>query len=134
MRIHVELVGVLYGLWGGMTLLVSLSLLSLGFAATAIGAGDSAEAANGRLAAGIVAAGFFALSGAGFLFGGVHVWIGSRLRAWREWARPFAIVLAVVNLVLLPFGTALGVYSLWTLLRRDSRALFDSGAHRAHLR
>ncbi len=119
----------LYALWGGMTLLVSLSLLSLGFAATAIGAAENQGAANGRLAAGIVAAAFFALSAAGFLFGGLHVWIGSRVRAWREWARAFAIVLAVVNLVLLPFGTALGAYALWALLRRESRALFDERAH-----
>lgn len=125
MRKHVELVGVLYLLWGGITLVLSLSLLSLGFAATAIGAAESHAATNGKLAAGLVAAGFFTLSAAGFLFGGVHLWIGSRLRDWREWARAFAIVLAVVNLVLVPFGTALGVYALWALLHRQSRPLFE---------
>lgn len=125
MRKHVELVGLLYVLWGGMTMLVSFSLLSLGFAATAIGASESEAATGGRVAAGIVAAGFFTLSAAGFLFGGVHLWIGSRVRAWREWARALAIVLAIVNLVLLPFGTALGVYSLWALLHRSTRPLFE---------
>jgi hypothetical protein len=127
MRRHVDLVGVLYLLWGGMTLLVSLSLLSLGFAATAIGAAEGQSATNGRLAAGIVAAGFFALSAAGFLFGGVHLWIGARLRAYREWARAFAIVLAVVNLVLVPFGTALGAYALWALLNHESKPIFLGG-------
>lgn len=123
MRKHVELVGVLYMLWGGMTVLLSFSLLSLGFAATAIGASENHAATNGKLAAGLVAAGFFTLSAAGFLFGGVHAWIGSRLRAGKDWARAFAIVLAVVNLVLVPFGTALGIYTLWVLLHHASPLL-----------
>jgi hypothetical protein len=128
MRRHVDLVGVLFVLWGGMILLLSLSLLSIGFAATAIGAAEDQNATSGKLAAGLVAAGFFTLSAAGFLFGGVHLWLGTRLRAFREWARAFAIVVAVVNLVLIPFGTALGVYSLWALLHHESRMLFHEGA------
>jgi hypothetical protein len=31
-----------------------------------------------------------------------------------------------VDLLLLPYGTALGVYSLWILLREDSKQLFES--------
>jgi hypothetical protein len=124
MKRHVDLVGLLFLLWGGMILLVSLSLLSIGFAATAIGAAGGARASSGPLAAGLVAAGFFTLSAAGFLFGGVHLWLGSRLRARREWARAFAIVLAIVDLLLVPFGTAFGIYTLWALLHRGTRELF----------
>lgn len=126
MKRHVDLVGVLFLLWGGMILLLSLSLLSIGFAATAIGASGGAHASSGPLAAGLVAAGFFTLSAAGFLFGGVHLWLGSRVRACREWARAFAIVLAIVDLLLVPFGTALGMYTLWALLARRTRELFGS--------
>jgi hypothetical protein len=124
MKRHVELVGVLFLLWGGMILLLSLSLLSIGFAATAIGAAGG-RATSGPLAAGLVAAGFFTLSGAGFLFGAVHVWLGIRLRVLREWARAFAIVLAIVDVVLIPFGTGLGIYALWALLHGGTRALFE---------
>jgi hypothetical protein len=123
MKKHVELVGVLFLLWGGMILLLSLSLLSIGFAATAIGV-SGGPTSGGKLAAGLVAAGFFTLSALGFLFGGVHIWLGTRVRTFREWARAFAIVLAIVNLVLLPFGTGLGIYSLWALLHKGSRELF----------
>jgi hypothetical protein len=123
MRRHVDLVGVLFLLWGGMIVLLSVSLLSIGFAATAIGVSDE-SASGGKLAAGLVAAAFFTLSAVGFLFGGLHVWLGARVRAFHEWARPFAIVVAIVNLALLPFGTALGIYSLWALLHRGSRELF----------
>jgi hypothetical protein len=125
MKKHVDLVGLLYQLWGGMSLLLSVSLLSTGIAATAIGAAATQGATGGKLAAGIVAAVFFTLAALGFIFGAVHIWIGSRLRRFREWARAFAIVLAVVNLFLLPFGTALGIYALWALIHDGSKPLFD---------
>ena len=128
---HVDLVGVLYVVWGGTSLLVSLALLSIGVAAAAIGAAGGAGDAGQTLTAGLVAAAFFTLAAAGFLFGGAHLWIGTRLRRFREWARTFAILFAIVNLAIPPFGTALGVYALWALLHHDSRRLFpgtrDSG-------
>ena len=36
------------------------------------------------------------------------------------WGRTLAIVLGIVNLVDLPFGTALGIYTLWVLLPAES--------------
>lgn len=126
MRRHVDLVGLLFMLWGGMTLLLSVSLLTMGIAATAIGAASPRAEDSGRFAAGIVAAVFFALAALGFIFGAVHVWIGTRLRRFREWARAFAVVLAVVDLVLIPFGTGLGIYTLWSLLNEQSKPLFDT--------
>jgi hypothetical protein len=128
MRKHVDLVGVLYLLWGGMSLLLSVSLLSLGIAATAIGASAMRGASGGGLAAGIVAAVFFTLAASGLLFGAAHLWIGSRLRRFKEWARAFAVVLAVTDLFLLPFGTALAVYALWALLHDQSKPLFEASA------
>jgi hypothetical protein len=127
MKKHVDLVGLLFVLWGGMSLLLSVSLLSTGIAATAIGAAAMPGAASGKIAAGIVAAVFFTLAAVGFVFGAVHVWIGTRLRRFREWARAFAIVLAVVDLVLVPFGTGLGIYALWALLHEQSKPLFEQG-------
>ncbi len=34
-------------------------------------------------------------------------------------------MLASVDLLLLPYGTALGVYALWILLREEAKRLFD---------
>ena len=124
---HVDLVGVLYVVWGGTSLLVSVSLLSIGVAAAAIGAAGGTGGPDQTFTAGLVAAAFFTLSAAGFLFGAAHVWIGTRLRRFREWARTFAILFAIVNLVIPPFGTALGVYALWALLHRGAKPLFPSG-------
>ena len=38
----------------------------------------------------------------------------------QPWARTLAIVLACFNLIHMPFGTALGVYTLWVLLPAKS--------------
>ena len=38
----------------------------------------------------------------------------------QPWARMFAIVLGCFNLIDMPFGTALGIYTLWVLYRRSS--------------
>ena len=38
----------------------------------------------------------------------------------QPWARMLAIVLGVINLIHMPFGTALGIYTLWVLLPAQS--------------
>jgi hypothetical protein len=35
-----------------------------------------------------------------------------------------ALVLAVLNLIVVPFGTALGFYTFWVLLNNDARREF----------
>ena len=34
------------------------------------------------------------------------------------------LTLGVLNLFVLPFGTALGIYAFWVLLHNESRAVF----------
>jgi len=45
---------------------------------------------------------------------------GAGLLQRQPWARVLAIVLAFINLVDMPFGTALGIYTLWVLLPAKS--------------
>jgi len=47
------------------------------------------------------------------------------------WARTLAIVMACLNLVHIPFGTALGIYTLWVLLPASSEQEYRSSAHTA---
>ena len=42
----------------------------------------------------------------------------------RQWARILTIVLSVLNLLNIPFGTVLGIYGLWVLLSQDTARLF----------
>ena len=45
---------------------------------------------------------------------------GWGLFAGKGWARPLTLVLAILHLPNIPFGTALGIYSLWALLSKDA--------------
>ena len=40
------------------------------------------------------------------------------------WSRILTLVLSVVHLFSIPFGTALGIYGLWVLLSQDTPQLF----------
>ena len=40
--------------------------------------------------------------------------VGVPLRRHQAWARLVALMLGSVDLVLMPYGTALGVYALWS--------------------
>jgi hypothetical protein len=55
----------------------------------------------------------------GFAFlavSGVGIIAGWGLLERKPWARTLAILLGVISLLNVPFGTALGVYTLWVLL------------------
>jgi hypothetical protein len=52
---------------------------------------------------------------------------GIGLLKYKSWARILAIILGVLNLFAFPIGTALGIYTLWALLNKETTALFESG-------
>lgn len=43
----------------------------------------------------------------------------------QNWARILVLILSVLQLFNIPFGTAVGVYSLWVLTRAETEALFS---------
>ncbi|TAN21517.1 MAG: hypothetical protein EPN33_12965 [Acidobacteria bacterium] len=45
---------------------------------------------------------------------------GAGLLMAQSWARMLAIVLGIIRLINIPFGTALGIYTLWVLLPDES--------------
>lgn len=50
----------------------------------------------------------------------VGLLVGWGLLQYRSWARVLALVLGVISLLHFPFGTALGIYTLWVLLPAES--------------
>lgn len=46
----------------------------------------------------------------------------------RPWARIVILVLGILNLPGIPFGTALGAYTLWVLLKPESEQILSSAA------
>ncbi|CAN5494006.1 hypothetical protein BH23ACI1_BH23ACI1_15030 [soil metagenome] len=122
MRPHLQLLGILQIGWGALGLLLGVVVLLLAISAVAIGI----SAPNERMAAGITAAGFVAFS-IGLLAGGsANAWAGRALRRRQAAGRTATLWLAVLNLFVLPFGTALGIYAFWVLLHDENRAVFVS--------
>ena len=100
---------------------VSMLLLSAGALAELLeSVGTAVEFAASLTAAALAIIGVFSL-----LYGGGHVWAYMMLRRRVPFGRVLMLALALVDLVLLPFGTALGVYALWTLLTNEGRRLFE---------
>jgi hypothetical protein len=118
---QVDLVGVLFIIWGLLTALVGVSTLALGVGAAAL---ITSKGGAGQVAAGIMAAAFSTLAVIAILWGAAHVIVGVPLRQKKPWARLIALMLGSVDLLLLPYGTALGIYTLWVLLNEKGKALF----------
>jgi hypothetical protein len=123
-RSHVNLLGLLQLTWGGMGLLLGASLLLLGAGAVAIARQPEAD----PLTAGATAFVFVIFALAVATGGWASVWAGRALRKYRSQGRTGALVLAIMNLFVLPFGTALAIYTFWVLLHNEVRALFESAA------
>jgi hypothetical protein len=122
---QVDLIGALFVIWGALTILVGVSTLALGVGAVALITSASRQG-GGHFAAGLTAAAFVALAAIAILWGAAHIGVGLPLRRRRHWSRLAALMLGSVDLLLLPYGTALGVYALWILLREDAKKLFDA--------
>jgi hypothetical protein len=78
------------------------------------------------VAAGLTAVAFTTLALMAIVWGAAHVIVGLPLRRHQPWARLTALMLGSVDLLLLPYGTALGVYALWVLLSEKGKAVFVS--------
>jgi hypothetical protein len=120
MRLHIDVLGWLHSVWGAFGLLTGLSLgiLAVGLEAALLEQGSAGPSDQ-------VVVYMFAICGGGLLVGGLlMLWVGGLLRRRRAAGRLLAIVFAMPNLLVPPFGTALGVYAFWVLLNDDARREF----------
>ena len=125
MERHVTLLGDLEALWGGLAMIVGLSMALIAIGAL-VQVQDSTPA-NVELAAGLTAVMFAVLGAFAIAWGMAHLWTAALIRRRRPLGRVLALALAVINLIVLPFGTALGVYALWVMLKNDGRRVFFEG-------
>ncbi len=127
MERHVTILAILSGMWGALSILLGIALLLLSAGALALLGTPSGSAVG--FAAGLTA-GVFAFGGLfALLWGGAHAWSAVLLRRHVPLGRFLGLGLAVANLLVLPFGTALGIYALWVLLTNDGRRLFEAAIH-----
>jgi hypothetical protein len=56
---------------------------------------------------------------------------GAGILKRRPWARVFVLVLGCLYLPCVPFGTILGIYTIWVLTKPDAIAQFKNETHAA---
>jgi hypothetical protein len=123
---HADFLSVLYLAWGAIFTIVGLAGLALTAGAIAIARESGPVRVGSDLAASLTAVTLGMLAVIALLWGVLHLWLGAALRRYQPWARLLSLGLAVINLVLFPFGTALGGYALWVLLTDEGRRLYVS--------
>jgi hypothetical protein len=126
METHVKVLGALNVACGLMGLFgAAILTVIFGGAATAVGASGDHDAA--------VAIPIIGLTGMALVFFLIvlslpEVIIGVGLFKMRQWARIGGIVVSLLSLFAIPFGTIIGVYGLWVLFSKDTERLFTGGA------
>jgi len=67
----------------------------------------------------------FSLGSLSLVVAGSGILFGWGLMNHERWARIIAIVVGILSLFYPPFGTALGIYTLWVLLPADAAAEYE---------
>jgi len=104
-------------------MLIGMALLLLAVGALAIL--FSPDGRSVTFAAGLTMTAFAVMGAVALAWGAAHVGASVLLRQHQPAGRILTLGLALVNLLVLPFGTALGAYALWILLANDGRRLFE---------
>jgi hypothetical protein len=126
MTTHVKVLGVLYIALSAILLMGALFLmLAVGTASSIVGLNaDPGDAAVALPIIGIAGSALviflLALSLPGLV-------IGIGLLKLAPWARIAGMVLAILHLINIHIGTALGIYALWVLFNKDTEQLFEGG-------
>ena len=122
MDTHVKVLGVLHIAMGALGLIGALLLiLVFGGVAGIVAADGDPDAAVAFSIIGLTGTALVVVVVALSLPG---VIIGIGLVQFRSWARIGGIVLSILDLIWIPFGTILGVYGLWVLLSKDTERAF----------
>jgi hypothetical protein len=120
MRDHIRILGWCFIVYSAIIALVGLGIGSVILFGGAISGDRQAMFITGAVGAAI-ACFLMILSLPGFF-------VGAGVLKLRPWARVGAIILGVLHILSFPFGTALGIYTLWVLLKPESELLFRGGA------
>lgn len=125
---HLPILILLVRVWGALSMLIGVSMLLLAVGAVAIlvDPGWPREAFGTGITVGAFAFVFGVLGAFAFVWGAAHLWAGGLLKEHRPLGRVLTLALALVNLLVLPFGTVMGAYALWILMTNDARHLFGA--------
>lgn len=116
MQKHVNFLGLLFILYS-LVGLVGALLIVVFFSGVGFLTGDL----SGMTTMAIIGAAIASVSVISALPGIVA---GLGLRAHKGWARYLAMILGVLSILVFPFGTLLGIYTLYVLLHNDTPRVF----------
>lgn len=120
MLVHLDLLGRLHVLLGAFAALAGASLLIL-----AVGTRLALADLDATGPAGDAGVWILAVCGGVTVLGGLLlIAAGRALDRRRPSGRLSALLIAIPNLIVVPFGTALSVYAFWVLLNDDARREF----------
>ena len=120
MKDHVKIIGILWVVFGVFYLCLALFAFLVFFGVAQI---PNLDVEPGLLRLiGIAASSFLGLIALPQIIGGLG------LVGHKEWARIVMLVVSFLNLFHVPFGTALGIYTLVVLFNPDTVRLFQGGA------
>jgi uncharacterized membrane protein len=119
MRTHIKVVAIVNIVFSAMGVLKALGVLVGGVFGSAM-SGSLTGFIAGSIGSvfGAILVGCFAVFGLIAGFG---------LLNHQQWARYVAIVVAIFGLFNFPFGTLFAIYTLWVLLNRETKQIFELG-------
>jgi hypothetical protein len=121
---HVKIIGILHIAFGSLVVLAGVIVLIV-MGGIAAGVGTAAHSSDDYVAAPILGG----IGGIIFIvclvLGLPGIIGGIGLLQFKPWARIVVIVLSVLDLFNIPFGTALGIYGLWALLNTETERMFS---------
>ena len=117
MQEHIKVIGILWVIFGAMSLCLALFAFLFFFGVAQIHDVDNVGPGVLRII-GLAVSTFLALIGLPKIIGGLG------LIQHKEWARILMLVISFISLANVPFGTALGVYSMIVLFNPETVRLF----------
>ena len=112
MEKHIQILAILY-IIGGILTLAACGFVFILVGGSGLVTGDE----TALLATGVVSLLIFLI---GVVYGLPNFVAGWGLLKRKSWSRILTIILGILNLVGFPLGTALGIYTLWVLLKPES--------------
>jgi hypothetical protein len=126
MQTHVKVLAILHIVFGALGVLIGLGIFAFfGGIAGLIHMDHDPDAALAIPMMGAIG-GFVMIVLLAVSIPGIIAGIG--LMKYQSWARILTIVLSILDLVSIPFGTALGIYGLWVLFTAEGARLFEQRA------
>jgi hypothetical protein len=123
MATHIKVVAILHIVLGSLSILCGIAMLFL-FGGIATLVGNAARSEDALLAVPILGSLGGLICVVCLVLGIPGVIAGIGLLEFRPWGRMLGIIISALDLIHMPFGTALGIYGLWALLSPEGEQLF----------